>query len=306
MTPDRIPVESFPLAASDGRQLAARWRPGTEASTRSLVILSALGAPQAYLSWFAMYLARQGWGVLTFDYRGIGQSRQPDLDSHVTADDWVNLDLPAAFAAVQHRTNAAFTGVIAHSVGGQLLGQSPIRSSIDGALFISAQRGMPYLFEGRSRLRIHYAYTLFPLLIRLFGELPVAKWTLPQPCPAQALLQWMRWGRTGSITDCHGNSMESRFADYRGPLTTVVIADDQDYASPASVAALARLYTHAILTESTVSPQDYGLSSLGHFGLFHRHAPRALWDQMEGELRQMSQASYVAVRSDSSTCLFNP
>ncbi|MFM6517834.1 MAG: alpha/beta fold hydrolase, partial [Microcystis panniformis] len=97
-----------------------------------------MAAPQGYLRWFAAYLAAQGWGVLTFDYRGIGTSKDEQFDSTVTIDDWVNLDIPAAVSEVKRRTKTQFLAVIAHSVGGQLLGQSPVRQDIDGALFISS------------------------------------------------------------------------------------------------------------------------------------------------------------------------
>ncbi|MCC5669402.1 alpha/beta hydrolase [Nostoc sp. CHAB 5784] len=197
----RFPSEKIAITAADGRKLSARWWQGANAFERSLVFIPAFAAPQAYLQWFAAYLAQQGWGVMTFDYRGIGASKDEQLDSFVTLDDWVNLDIPAAIFEVKRRTGAHFLGAIAHSVGGQLLGQSPVRQSIDGALFISSQRGIPKLFQGMARLRIHYAYTVFPVLIWMFGYLPISKLTLPQPCPSKVLLQWMRLGRSGIFTN---------------------------------------------------------------------------------------------------------
>jgi predicted alpha/beta hydrolase len=239
-------------------------------------------------------LAQQGWGVLTFDYRGIGASKDDRLDSCVTIDDWVNLDIPAVVSEVKRRTQTHFLGAIAHSVGGQLLGQSPVRQDIDGALFISSQRGIPKLFQGMARLRIHYAYTVFPILIHIFGILPISKWTLPQDCPSQVLLQWMRWGRTGVFTDINGVNVEQRFADYQGPLITITIADDGDYASAAAVEALARLYSGANIRQEKIAPQDYGLDTIGHFGFFHRRAPESLWSQAEAWLRQLHLEADVA------------
>lgn len=283
----RFSEENVTIVTADGRQLSARWWLGTEASEHSVIFLPALAAPQIYLRWFAAYLATQGWGVLTFDYRGIGASKNAQLDSLVTFDDWVNLDIPAVVAEVKQRTGTKFLGVIAHSIGGHLLGQSPVRQCIDGALFISAQRGIPNLFKGMARLRIHYAYTLFPIFIRLFKELPVSKYTLPQGCPSLVLLQWMRWGRTGVITDANGVNVEPQFADYKSPLVTITISDDDYYASAASVEALARLYVGATVRHEIISPQNYGLESIGHFGFFHRRAPQRLWSQAEEWLRQL-------------------
>lgn len=287
MPSQRFQEQNITIVAADGRKLSARWWAGTKASDRSLVFIPALAAPQGYLRWFATYLAAQGWGVLTFDYRGIGASKDSPLDSVVTLDDWVNLDIPSAVAEVKQRTGTQFLGVIAHSVGGQLLGQSPVRQCIDGALFISAQRGIPKLFKGMARLQIHYAYTLFPILIRIFGELPISKFTLPQECPSSVLLQWIRWGQTGVLTDANGMNVEPRFADYESLLMTITISDDY-YASAASVEALAHLYVGATVRHEIISPHDYGLESIGHFGFFHRRAPQMLWFQVEEWMRQLS------------------
>lgn len=190
----RFREENITIVAADGRNLSARWWSGTKASEHSVIFLPAIAAPQIYLRSFAAYLAEQGWGVLTFDYRGVGASQDSQLDSSVTLDDWINLDIPAAVSEVKRRTGTQFLGVFAHSIGGQLFGQSPVCQSVDGALFLSAQRGIPKLFKGMASLRIQYAYAAFPILIRTFGYLPISKFTLPQKCPNKVLLQWIKWG----------------------------------------------------------------------------------------------------------------
>lgn len=269
------------IETSDGRQLSARWWPGVQSAERSVVFVSALAAPQEYLSFFASYLAQRGWGVLTFDYRSVGGSREAGYDSSVTLDDWVNLDLPAAVSEVKRRANPKFLGAVAHSIGGQLIGQSPIRHDIDGALLIAAQRGRPRFYKGVGRLRIEYAYAIFPLLINLLGRLPVSSYTLPTECSGRAISQWIRWGRSGVFTESAGANVEQRFAEYAKPLTAVTVADDEHYAPAEAVEALTQMYQNACLRRETLRPQDYGIETVGHFGFFHRHVPRKLWEQGE-------------------------
>jgi predicted alpha/beta hydrolase len=280
--------EKITVTAADGRQLSARWWPGVQSEQYSLILIPAIAAPQIYLQQFASYLAQQGWGVLTFDYRGIGSSQDAHLDTTVTLDDWVNLDLPAAILEVKSRTNAQFLGAIAHSIGGQIFGQSPACKYIDGAIFISAQRGIPSLFKGWARLRINYAYIVFPMLIYLFGYLPISKFTLPQKCPSLALLQWISWGKTGVITDKNGVNIEKRFANYNKKLTVFIISDDIYYASSESVKALTALYKKAMVHYRSIIPQDYGSGMIGHFGFFRRRTSPILWAQVENCLRELS------------------
>ncbi|HEY8459984.1 MAG TPA: alpha/beta fold hydrolase, partial [Blastocatellia bacterium] len=156
-----ITRQKIAIETADGRLLSARWWQGTEAAERSVVFIPALAAPQEYLHFFAGYMAGRGWGALTFDYRSVGSSRNAErdagVDSSVTLDDWANFDLPAAVAEARRRANPKFLAVIAHSIGGQLFGQSPIRHNVDGALLIAAQRGIPRFYKGVGRLRIEYA-----------------------------------------------------------------------------------------------------------------------------------------------------
>jgi predicted alpha/beta hydrolase len=290
-----ITREKITIEAADGRQLSARWWQGAQAAERSVVFIPALAAPQEYLHFFAGYLAGRGWGVLTFDYRSVGSSRGAESDSSVTLDDWANLDLPAAVTEARRRANPKFLAAIAHSIGGQLLGQSPIRHDVNGALFIAAQRGIPKLYKGAGRLRIEYAYGLFPILIRFLGRLPVSSLTLPAACSGQAVNQWVRWGRSGVFTDSGGANIESRFEDYRGPLTAVTVADDEHYAPAEAVEALTRIYQNAEIRREIIRPQDYGVKRIGHFSFFHRRAPRELWDQAEAWLREMEKKAVGAI-----------
>lgn len=253
-----------------------------------MVFIPALAAPQEYCRFFAAFLARQGWGVLTFDYRSVGASKDTASDASATLDDWARLDIPAAVAEARRRAAPRFLAVFAHSIGGQLFGQSPARKEVDAALLVAAQRGIPRLFKGRGRLRVYYAYAVFTVLIRSLGRLPVSKLTLPEQCSGRALLQWIRWGRTGVFTDAEGVNVEPGFADYRGPLTALTVADD-DYAPPAAVEALTALYANAAVRRETIDPRKYDRAGIGHFGLFHPRAPRALWADVESLLRRMEE-----------------
>jgi predicted alpha/beta hydrolase len=279
--------QQISIAASDGRQLSARWWPGAQSAERSVVFVPALAAPQEYLNFFAAFLAKQGWGVLTFDYRSVGGSRDVTSDARVTLDDWANLDLPAAVAEVKRLANPKFLAAIAHSIGGQLIGQSPIRHDVHGALLISSQRGIPKLYKGMGRVRIEYAYAVFPLLIGLLGRLPVSSYTFPTECSGRAINQWIKWGRSGVFTESSGANVEQRFAEFARPLTAVTIHDDALYAPAAAVEALTNVYRNADVRRELIRPQDYEMERIEHFGFFHRHASRKLWETAEGWLRDL-------------------
>ena len=90
------------LRCSDGRLLAAQWfEPPAAQGLRAVAVIGAATAvPASYYRHFAEWLARRGYAVLTFDYRGIAASREalrPGED--VRLRDWARVDMAAALHA---------------------------------------------------------------------------------------------------------------------------------------------------------------------------------------------------------------
>jgi len=122
------------LTASDGYRLgAAIYGSGG----KPLLVMPATGVPQSYYAKFAAYLAERGFSVLTFDYRGIGRSKNGDLRKmQARMRDWALLDASAAF---QHFSGEAL--IVGHSFGGQALGLLPEPTRVRGALLVGSQSG---------------------------------------------------------------------------------------------------------------------------------------------------------------------
>jgi predicted alpha/beta hydrolase len=62
------------ITAADGMKLAVRVYEPDSPDRGSVVIGGAMGVRQDYYAPFAQWLAGRGWRVLTFDYRGSGDS----------------------------------------------------------------------------------------------------------------------------------------------------------------------------------------------------------------------------------------
>ena len=106
------------LTAADGRRLAARWfEPAGQPARAVAVVNAATGVPQRFYRHFAQWLAQRGYAVLTYDYRGIGESRQGPLRAEsARMRDWALLDMPAALAEAARRRRVA--GAPERSPGG--------------------------------------------------------------------------------------------------------------------------------------------------------------------------------------------
>ncbi|MDX1617851.1 MAG: alpha/beta fold hydrolase, partial [Balneolaceae bacterium] len=132
------------LTAADGFPLAATvFVPSPEtARSAGVVFGSALGVPRYYYYKLGRYLAESGFTVLTFDYRGIHESKGGGVGgSDMRMEEWGRLDIEAALNWVLHNGELDTLFYIGHSCGGQLTGLAPSSTSVDGMVFVAAQSG---------------------------------------------------------------------------------------------------------------------------------------------------------------------
>ena len=139
--------------------------------------------PRKIYRGFAGYLARRGCAVLTYDYRGTGDSRQKALVGYnqpkslvgfkASMADWAALDVTAAVAWMRERYTTCRSSYVGHSFGGQALGLLANNTEVSRALLIAAQAGYWKLMASPERYRV-YAMLNFvgTPLTRLLGYAP--------------------------------------------------------------------------------------------------------------------------------------
>ncbi len=125
-----------------------------------ILICSATGLRQQFYWKFAEWMTTQGYGVLTFDYRGIGASLngRSVRDSSARKQDWGQLDMPAALDYLVCKFPDLPIHMVGHSVGGQLIGLMPNHERIERIVTVGSSSG--YLYNLASRVRLVAAFLL--------------------------------------------------------------------------------------------------------------------------------------------------
>src|SRR5436305_10917617 len=96
------------FAAADGFPLHGTLYEG---GPDTILIASALGVKRRYYDPFAQFAKQRGFTVLTFDYRGIGESRPASLRGFdASMRDWGVLDLTAAIAQLRGARSLTLVG----------------------------------------------------------------------------------------------------------------------------------------------------------------------------------------------------
>ncbi len=268
------------IPALDGYRLAAsRFDP--PGMPEAVVLISpATGVKRSVYRGLAEHLARAGFAVLTWDWRGTGGSKPVTLRGFpYTMRDWAELDLAGVIAAAEHAWPGVPVTALGHSFGGQAFGLTPHAGRLRAAVTVAAQSG--YWGHYRFPNRWLYAalfYVLMPGLTTLVGWFPSARLGLGEDLPPGVARQWASWCRSPDyLGDWAGHA---RFA---APMLVWGFTDDP-YASPAAVAALHDRYTAAPQTRRILTPGEAGQRRVGHFGFFRPGMP-ALWDETATWLR---------------------
>lgn len=284
--PASDPGEPLEVRARDGVVLAAtvHRRAGAGPRRPAVVIASATGVRRAYYATFAAFLAARGHDVVTFDYRGIGGSR--DAAPRPKMHDWGEQDLAGVVdhAGWAFGRNDGTVRIVGHSVGGQIVGLLPEPERVDRLVAVAAQSGDYRLWPLPSRLAMAALwYGVIPGVTRAVGYLPGAL-GVGEDLPPGVALEWAAWCRTpGYLVGGAGSARRAGFERLRAPLLAFGF-DDDPYAPAAAVDALLALYQNAQVERRDVQRAEVG--PIGHFGFFRDRFRRSLWEDAARFLAQ--------------------
>ena len=255
-----------------------------------MLVAPATGVRRRLYRAFATHLAGAGFDVLTWDWRGTGDSRPATLrgyDASLSA--WATRDLVGAIAWGAERTApGARLLAVGHSFGGQAVGLAPNAHRLAALVTVAAQSGYWRHWPGTSGYR--YAalwYIVMPVLTAAFGYFPSSRLGLGEDLPAGVAREWARWCRAPGYLGDFADATMTGFAGhraFRAPVLAVSFSDDP-FASPRAVDALHREYAAAAVTRRHVRPADVGAREIGHFGFFREGRTPGLWDEVAAWLR---------------------
>ena len=262
------------IPATDGFSLAAtQFGDDARAAERLVLIAPATGVKRRLYRPFSEFLAGEGFGVVTWDWRGTGDSRPASLRGfEATMRQWGERDLAGVIDWATARHPDARLAVIGHSFGGQAVGLAKNRARVRRLVTIAAQSG--YLGHWPRPQRYMYAalwYVAMPLTARIAGYFPARLFRLGEDLPRGVALQWARWCRTPSyLGEWSGHRA------FTAPMLSIGFMDDP-FAPPEAVQALLARYGSKKQQGWLIAPDELGARDIGHFGFFRPGVTPTLW-----------------------------
>jgi predicted alpha/beta hydrolase len=284
---DDVFTDDITVPAIDGYPIAATLFLPRGAKRQAVLINSATAVPRKVYKGFAGYLAKRGCIVLTYDYRGTGDSRQKAAagDSQpkslvgfkASMSDWAALDVTATVRWMRERYQALPLAYVGHSFGGQALGLIPNNIEVSRALLVASQAATWRLMASPERYRVYAAmnFVLLPLT-RVLGYAP--GWAgLGMDLPKGVFEQWTNWVNSPRyLFDDTKLDTLPNFAKFRGALRALCMSDDP-WATRPAVELLCAGFSAAKPGIISITPDDAGVAKIGHFGFFRPEHRDTLW-----------------------------
>jgi predicted alpha/beta hydrolase len=284
---DDVFIDDITFPATDGYLLGATLFLPRGAKRHAVLINSATAVPRKIYRGFAGYLARRGCAVLTYDYRGIGDSRQKSMVGFnqpkslvgfkASMADWAALDVTAAVAWMRERYKTLPLNYVGHSFGGQALGLLANNSEVSRALLIAAQAGYWKLMASPERYRVYALLNFIGIpLARFMGYAP--GWSgIGEDLPKDAFLQWVHWVMSPRyLFDDPKLTALPNFAKYQGAMRALCLSDDP-WATRPAVELLCSGFTAIKPDILTITPADAAVTKIGHLGFFRAEHRDTLW-----------------------------
>jgi predicted alpha/beta hydrolase len=272
--------EPFKEVAADGFALGGfSWRHAAKDTQRPVVIINAATSVRCrHYSRFADYLFANDFDVITYDYRGIGESRPTSLKGlKASWSDWGALDFEAMLKRAQREFPDQPIDVVGHSFGGCAAGLGASGRLIRRMVTVGAQFAYWRDYAPSHRWRmLGKWHVVMPLLTMIYGYFPGKRLGWLEDTPAGVVRDWStptaRYEKRPSGRDLHTR----HFAAVTAKALAISISDDP-YGTIPAIERLLNYFTHSNNTHLRIAPEDIGEKEVGHFAFFRSAYQATLW-----------------------------
>ena len=247
-----------------------------------MIINAATSVHCRHYSRFAAYLFANGFDVITYDYRGIGESRPGSIKGlNASWTDWGALDFEAMLLRAQREFPGQPIDVVGHSFGGCAAGLGESGQVIRRLVTVGAQFAYWRDYAPEQRWRMFGKWhLLMPLLTLFCGYFPGKRLGWLEDTPAGVVRDWStptaRYERRPSGRAMLARTGQLPFTNVRAQTLAISISDDP-YGTIAAIERLLSYFSHAPKTHLRIAPQDIGEQQVGHFAFFRSAYQATLW-----------------------------
>lgn len=271
------------ITCMDNTFLAAtRFTPAQKTNEEikgAILIGPATGIKRQFYTNFATYLAQHGYGVITFDNRGIGESLRGSIKRcNASLQCWGEQDLPAVFEQLKQSFPNTHYHLIGHSAGGQLIGLMPNANELSSIFNVACSSGSLKNMHPSYKFKAHFFMNFFiPVSNALFGHTK-SQWVgMGEPLPKNVAKQWRAWcNGSGYVKTAFDKTIQKHWYDELTMPSLWVNASDDFIANNTNTDDMLSVFTKIPYSKLTLSAEEHNLREIGHMKFFSQKS-KVLW-----------------------------
>ena len=251
-----------------------------------LLINSATGVKQQVYFSFAKYFAENGFTAITYDYRGIGDSKPKKMNGfHATMRIWGTDDFKTVtdFIKKNYQNHQKFC--LGHSVGALIIGMNENAHIFDKFIFVATQDA----YIGNLKANIAASAVLgfgiaVPLTTKFFGYFPAHRFGLGESLPKGVAYDWRTLILNKKSTSRLYEKIAIHFSKDLKQETFIIHAEDDPWVTMKGMENLMNnVYPHLKKTYREIKVSDSEKGEIGHINFF-RSFNKSLWKIVLKEL----------------------
>ena len=270
------------VSCDDDTLLAATLYTPKEPLKGAVMIAPATGIKRQFYHAFANFLSEQGFGVICYDNRGIGDSAHGKLKyDKASLVAWGKQDMPAVLATLKKHFPHQPYFLVGHSAGGQLLGLMHNVGDLTAFCNFGSSSGSLRNMRKSYLLKAHFFMNLYiPFSNLLFGHTK-SQWVgMGEPLPREVAKQWQQWcNGTGYVQTAFGNEVDEHFYNEITIPSKWLLATDDDIANILNVHDMISVFPKMKAEIEELNPDTYQVDEIGHMKFFSRKCSH-LWTKV--------------------------
>jgi predicted alpha/beta hydrolase len=287
-------VKKTRIVADDGYVISALVLIADSKVCGSVILSSATSIKKEYYLKFAEQLASQGFNVIIFDYRGIGESAPPTFKrSGILMHEWGTKDMNAIHDYVISEFGTTNIIWVGHSVGAQLVGFLKKPQYIEKVISVNAALGYWGYFPFPMNCVVWVLwYAIYPLMMTIYGYGTMRKIGWGEDLPPLVLAEWRKWctNRNYYAPLLKKQLKSDTFSEFRRPITFMYTSDDY-IANDRTVPLMAQFFPNSPSEVIKINVTEYTKDKVGHAGIFRKKFEDSLWPVLFTRILDTGRAS---------------
>lgn len=272
-------MKELNLNTLDEIQLSVKIFEPESSNGKLLLINSATGVKQQIYFSFAKYLADNGFIVITYDYRGIGESKPEKMSGFkASMRIWGTLDFKAVTDFIQKEYPDYTKFCLGHSVGALILGMNDYSGNFKKFIFVGTQDA----FIGNLNFSVAVTALLgfgiaLPVMTHFFGYFPAHRFGLGESLPKGVAFDWQTLILNKKSTSQLYEKIKENHALELKQETFIIHAEDDNWVTQKGMKNLLKnVYPNLKTTYREIKISESEKREIGHINFF-RSFNKSLW-----------------------------